>query len=43
MHRHYDIVYEHLVIKGMDDAYIVLIFHGEQSNETNLVDVEMLE
>ncbi|CAA3032432.1 Hypothetical predicted protein, partial [Olea europaea subsp. europaea] len=29
--------------KGMDPAYSVWIFHGEQPNTSNLVDVQMLE
>ncbi|XP_022860332.1 uncharacterized protein LOC111380901 [Olea europaea var. sylvestris] len=43
MHHHYDIVYEHLVIQGMDPAYSVWIFHGEQPNTSNVVNVQMLE
>jgi hypothetical protein len=28
-HHHYETVYEHLFIKGMDPTYIVWVFHGE--------------
>lgn len=43
MHHHYNTVYEHLIIKGMDPTYSVWLFHGEQASKTNLLDVEMPE
>ncbi|CAA3033187.1 transmembrane 136-like, partial [Olea europaea subsp. europaea] len=42
--RHnYEIVYEHLIIKGMDPTYTNWVFYGEMPSKSNLVDVEMVE
>lgn len=42
-HHNYEIVYEHLIIKGMDPTYTDWVFHGEKPSKSNLVDVEMHE
>ena len=40
-HHHFDTVYEHLVIKGMDPTYTTWVLHGEQPSKPNMEDVEM--
>ncbi|KAK3221468.1 hypothetical protein Dsin_008493 [Dipteronia sinensis] len=44
-HHHYDIVYEQLVIKGMDHLYTTWVFHGEYafSSSVGYKDIEMTE
>ena len=29
VHHHYDLVYQHLIIKGMDPTYTTWVLHGE--------------
>ena len=44
VHHHYDVVYEHLVIKGMDPTYTTWVLHGERPSTSNWhVDDEMGE
>lgn len=41
-HQHVDIVFEHLVIKGMDPLYTTWVFHGERENvSSQAVNVEV--
>ncbi|XP_062013821.1 uncharacterized protein LOC133730206 [Rosa rugosa] len=42
-HHHFEIVYEHLVTRGMDPTYKIWICHGETGSESNHEDLEIPE
>ncbi|XP_022899258.1 uncharacterized protein LOC111412556 [Olea europaea var. sylvestris] len=44
-YQHFDVMYGHLIINGMDPTYTTWVFHGEKSNTASLAlqDVENLE
>ncbi|XP_022883480.1 uncharacterized protein LOC111400296 [Olea europaea var. sylvestris] len=44
-HQHFDVMYGHLIINGMDPTYTTWVFHGKKSNTASLPpqDVENLE